>query len=253
MTETNVVSIVSSDDNGTSRSRLYAEAMPRPARRLTRDLILDCALDVTEKTATRPGKALTGASLGDALGVDRSAIWRHFEDKDDLLLAVADRMIGLALDGPDPQAGPRLRLEQLFASFMEVFERHPFVGAELGPRNFTRENGNRAWETIMSSLQELGVPSQNLVLEFRVFADVMVAMAAANALQQQRTREQRARGDAADRAAVYGLDRAEFPVTIAHLDSYVSVSDEEVARGFLRSFWEGVASYSGQGASSDRA
>lgn len=214
------------------------------APRLTRDLILDCALDITEKTASSPGKALTGASLGEALGVDRSAIWRHFEDKDDLLLAVADRMIGLVLADLDTELEPKQRLEQIFRSFIEVFGRFPFVGSELGPRNFTLMNGNRTWELILRSLRELGVPDARLVLEYRVFTDVVVALAASNALQQQASAEQIDKDRQRARTAVYALSSTEFPLIVAEIETYVSTTDEEIGLGFLRSFWAGIALYS---------
>lgn len=217
--------------------------LSRNTPRLTRERILDSALEVARRTESTTGKAVTGASLGAALAVDRSAIWRHFADKDDLLLAIADRMIGIVLAELGSIADPRERLEKLFEGFIEVFGRYPHVGAELGPRTFTRENGNHAWELVMSTLLEIGVPRRHLVLEFRVFADVMIALAASNALHLQRSREDRDRDESAARAAVYRLSGREFPVTVADIDAYVSIADEEIGRGFLRAFWAGIDRY----------
>lgn len=216
---------------------------PRTAIRLTRYLILDRALEVAEKTATKPAEPLTGAALGHALGVDRSAIWRHFEDKDDLLLAVADRLIGIVHSELDLSLPPKDLMENVFWSFNGVFARFPYVGSELGPRYFTAENGNRTWELILGSLQALGVPDEHLALEFRVFADVMVALAASNALQQQMTAERRERDISKARTAIYGLSADEFPIIVSGIERYVATSDEEIGRGFLDSYWAGIARY----------
>lgn len=217
----------------------------RNALRLSRTVILDRALQIAEKTDAQPGQALTGKSLGDALGVDRSAIWRHFEDKDDLLLSTADRIIGVVLDELPDAASPKERLEEVFRTFIATFGRYPFVAAELGPRNFTQVNGNTMWERIIADLQEMGVPQRDAVLYYRVFADVMIALSASNAVEQQRSDGERARDTASARAALAQLDPAEFPHTAGDLDTHLSMTDERVAEGFLSIYWAGIAALSG--------
>ncbi|HWI30050.1 MAG TPA: TetR/AcrR family transcriptional regulator C-terminal domain-containing protein [Microbacterium sp.] len=216
--------------------------MPRTSPRLSRTVILDRALEIAEKTDDQPGQALTGRSLGDALGVDRSAIWRHFEDKDDLLLAVADRIIGVILESLPPSASPQKRLEEMFRAFIRTFGRYPFVASELGPRNFTLVNGSTAWERIVAALLEMGVPSEDVVLHYRVFADVMIALSASKAVEQQRSAEERAREFAMARAALYQLEPEDFPHTMSAIDLHLSMTDEKVAEGFLAIYWAGVRS-----------
>ena len=53
---------------------------------------------------------LTVRSLGKELGADPTAIYRHFRDKDELVRAVLDKLIGDVVAAVDPEAGWRERL-----------------------------------------------------------------------------------------------------------------------------------------------
>jgi AcrR family transcriptional regulator len=62
---------------------------PERRRQLTRDALLDAALEVFVR------RGFSGASLdeiAETAGFTRGAIYKHFENKDDLLLAVYDRV-----------------------------------------------------------------------------------------------------------------------------------------------------------------
>ena len=64
-------------------------ARTRP-RGLTRDLILDQAVALIEREG--PG-ALSMRRLGSSLGVDAMAIYYHFENREELLSAIGDRLL----------------------------------------------------------------------------------------------------------------------------------------------------------------
>ena len=69
--------------------------MGRPAR-LTRPAIVEAATTLVRHGG--PG-ALTMKALGHELGADPSAVYRHVEDKDELLRAVGDRLLDGVVDG----------------------------------------------------------------------------------------------------------------------------------------------------------
>ena len=69
--------------------------MGRPAR-LTRPAIVQAATTLVERGG--PG-ALTMKALGQALDADPSAIYRHVENKDELLRAVGDRLLDGVVNG----------------------------------------------------------------------------------------------------------------------------------------------------------
>jgi len=78
-----------------------------PPRQLSRAAIVDACLQLLER-APGDGRALTLRRVGAQLGVDATAIYRHFRDKDELLRAVGDRIHERVLEGgPGPDAGWR--------------------------------------------------------------------------------------------------------------------------------------------------
>ncbi|MFL0409915.1 TetR family transcriptional regulator [Microbacterium paludicola] len=70
--------------------------------RNTRDGIIDTALRLLEETGLPD---LSMRRLAGAIGVQPSALYWHFENKQSLLAAVADRIVGAA--GPAPTTGDR--------------------------------------------------------------------------------------------------------------------------------------------------
>jgi len=62
----------------------------RSQRPLTRALILDGALELIEENGP---DALTMRRLGSTLGVEGMAIYHHFENRDELLSAIGDRLL----------------------------------------------------------------------------------------------------------------------------------------------------------------
>ncbi|MBU3868839.1 TetR/AcrR family transcriptional regulator, partial [Streptomyces sp. 4503] len=67
----------------------------RAGSHLTPDAIIDASLRIAARGSE---DAFTVRRLGEELGADPTAIYRHFRDKDELLLSVADRTLGEVLD-----------------------------------------------------------------------------------------------------------------------------------------------------------
>jgi AcrR family transcriptional regulator len=80
---------------------------PRRSRGLSHERILDEALALVDE---RGLTALTTRALGQRLGVDPTAVYRHFRNKDELVNALADRIVGSGArppDGSDADGSPR--------------------------------------------------------------------------------------------------------------------------------------------------
>ncbi|MFD8982275.1 TetR/AcrR family transcriptional regulator, partial [Streptomyces sp. NPDC059564] len=67
----------------------------RAGSQLTPDAIIEASLRIAARGSA---DAFTVRRLGEELGADPTAIYRHFRDKDELLLSVADRTLGEVLD-----------------------------------------------------------------------------------------------------------------------------------------------------------
>jgi AcrR family transcriptional regulator len=69
----------------------------KPARqRLNREVICAAALELAAESGSAD---VSMRALGDRLGVDATAVYRHFADKDDLMRAVGDRALAPATKG----------------------------------------------------------------------------------------------------------------------------------------------------------
>ena len=55
---------------------------------LSREVIIEAALNIGSKEG---GSALTFSRLGKELGADPTSVYRHFRDKDELVVALTDR------------------------------------------------------------------------------------------------------------------------------------------------------------------
>lgn len=90
---------------------------PSTVRRpLTRERILDAAIDLIERDG--PG-ALSMRRLGSALGVEGMAIYHHFGGRDDLLAALAQRLLE-PLAELEPESDWRLACGQFATRLREI-------------------------------------------------------------------------------------------------------------------------------------
>lgn len=210
---------------------------PGTAPRLSRERILDAALQLSEQRPEHPAETLSGQSLGNALSVDRSAIWRHFAHKDDLLLAVADRLLGVVLAEMDVSADPYGRLASLFRTTIEVFRRYPRVGGQLASRTIMGENGMRVAELMIGVFVETGSDPSSAVLAYRVFVDTGLSYAAMSAQHSVRPRGAASREATEYAVAIARLDPARFPQLRAHAAELLAIQDEVVADQLLASLW----------------
>ena len=122
--------------------------MGRPAR-LSRDAICDAAMELLGQSGAAD---FTLRSLGRELGVDATAVYRHFEDKDDLLIEVGDRSMAPVTRGfrtTDNAVADIKRLcKRLRATLIENPVVLPIVAA--GPTR--RNNELRITEILLDAL-----------------------------------------------------------------------------------------------------
>lgn len=225
------------DPRGADGRSVAADVPGRPPVRLSRDVILEAALRIGEQRTDHPAQVLSGQSLGAELAVDRSAIWRHFSNKDDLLLAVADRLLGLVLDEVDLSGGPRQRLSALLRTTVEVFVRYPRIGGQLGSRTVAGPHGMRVAEEMIGVFVEAGMSGPAAVLHYRAFADLglaYAAMCAQHSLRPGGTMHREAQEYA---VAIARLDPTRFPLLTAYGAELLAVDDTQVADVLLDLLW----------------
>lgn len=109
--------------------------------------------------------AMTMRALGDEMGVDATALYRHFPNKDSLISAMVDWFMGQALERAElPAKSPRDRVHTVAIAMRETFRCWPQIGLEL----FSSEGGSAAnaieySRVAVDALRGLGLENDELV------------------------------------------------------------------------------------------
>ncbi|MQY06700.1 hypothetical protein ACRB68_47950 [Actinomadura sp. RB68] len=127
--------------------------------------------------------SLTFRRLGTELGVDHTAVLRHFGDKDDLLLAVTDRLLAESLDGFAPSPEWRRTLTDLARRVRRACRVHPHAAALVAGRTARRDAEFAGAEIVIGALRQAGLHGREAASCYRALVDVALAYSAFEAVQ----------------------------------------------------------------------
>jgi AcrR family transcriptional regulator len=140
---------------------------------LSKELILDAALTLID----RDGEAeLTFRRLGAELGADPTACYRHFRNKDALLLALGDRLIGEAIGSVPDGLDWRETVRRSSRAVYDALRRHPRL-AVLVSVSTQGEQEARGIEQMLGALAEAGLETEQAVDVWHAIADTVLAWA----------------------------------------------------------------------------
>ncbi len=133
-----------------------------PRGTLSRGLLLDTAMEIVDIGGVG---GFSMRALGARLSIDPTAVYRHFRTKNELLEALADRVV--RGDEPLPHTGdPRADLRETFAQLRRSLLRHP----TLAPIVLRRPPGGEAsWERTnhaIGLLRDAGMPDRDAANAF---------------------------------------------------------------------------------------
>lgn len=182
-------------------SSTAARRGPRKVR-LDADLIIAAGLEVAreERSSTFSAKL-----LGQKLGVDPSAVYRHFRNKDELMSAFLDALYQRAVDRvtADPEDW-RERLIQLAEMMLHEFVEHPSIAVEAMTITTHRDGEYAFIECILDALTRAGFSPEQVVRSYALVSSHILSMAS---------------GIALDRTGYNDEDRAANPVDEADPES----------------------------------
>ena len=185
---------------------------PAPRADLSRARILDAAQALIEREGD---SALTFRRLGAELGADPTAAYRHFRNKDELLLALGDRLLGEAVDptiaAVPPDAGWRTLLRLSAHGLRNTLVRHPKLASLISVRITQGEHEAMAIERGLAALAETGLPTREIVAIQRAFADTILAWSAFSASFEALPAEAKARDAAAWVTTYRQLPAEQYP------------------------------------------
>jgi AcrR family transcriptional regulator len=176
---------------------------------LSEDVIVDCALRLVGQHGP---DALSVRRLGAALGCDPRALYRSFHDTDDLLLAVADRIIGEAMAGFDSDGMDWLDgLREMGRRIHRGYRAHPRIAALAAFRVTRRAHEFRAVDTGIGLLLRGGFDPADAVRLYSVFVDTVLGHAALDASYLALPDARRAADDRAWGETYAGLSEGGHP------------------------------------------
>ncbi|MGX9782527.1 TetR/AcrR family transcriptional regulator [Janthinobacterium lividum] len=171
---------------------------PRRADSLTRDTIIDAAIDLLD-TAGEGG--LTFRALAARLATGAGAIYWHVADKDDLFTAASDAIVARAMDAVLQCETPQAGIRAVALAMFEAMDAHPWLGSAL-----SRAPGQlptvRILERLGRQVDALGVPQDRQWLAACTLLNYLLGVSGQNAANAAIAREK-------------GLERAHFLDTMA--------------------------------------
>lgn len=152
--------------------------MRRTRGSLNQQVILDAAFAVTERGGI---EAVTFQALGTELGAHPTAIYRHFRDKDELLLAMIDALHAQVLAGlPGPTGDWAADLAAVAHRTHTVFLRYPSIAAHAY-RTARRAHEFRVVDRIIGCMLRAGLDGAEAARCYRVFGDFVLGYSALDA------------------------------------------------------------------------
>ncbi|MER6423116.1 TetR/AcrR family transcriptional regulator [Streptomyces sp. NPDC001137] len=142
---------------------------------LSEELIVATALRLIEEHGA---EALSVRRLGRALGADPSSLYRYFRHTDDLMLAIADELIGRTLRSWRPTGDWRADLRDLGLRMHAGALAHPRAAVLSSYRVTGRAHEIQAVETILGVLRDAGFPDPDAVRIYHAFVDQSLAFGA---------------------------------------------------------------------------
>ncbi|MFZ4721359.1 MAG: TetR/AcrR family transcriptional regulator C-terminal domain-containing protein [Ilumatobacteraceae bacterium] len=185
--------------------------MARPAT-LSRDRIVDAAVAL----ATREGAdALTVRRLGEQLGCDPSALYRHFTNAEALHRAVGDHFLADVDVAPRPREGWRTAVRRLCIELRHAQLRQPKLAAFVRAAPTRLGNELAITEALLRELRRGGFRAAAAVRAYHSLIELTVGSAAIDAPLAALASNDRAATYDRWRADYGALDPAQFPASVA--------------------------------------
>ncbi|MCY1139430.1 TetR/AcrR family transcriptional regulator [Actinoplanes sp. Pm04-4] len=170
---------------------------PRRSDALSRERIVEATIQILDSEGE---SALTVRAVTARLSTGRGAIYHHVTNKDDLLAAAADGVIGPVLAGTAGDDDPRRAIRALTLGIFEAIDGHPWVGAQLN-RDPMQIAVLDIWKNLGGRLHALGLSGKALTDAGAALVNYVLGAAAQHAAGARRAADDAARQDYLDRLA----------------------------------------------------
>jgi AcrR family transcriptional regulator len=151
-----------------------------PSRRGLRRGTLTSEVILAESLRLLDSDGIEGFSLpklGRALGADQTAVYRHFASKDDIVLALADRLIEEALVGFEPQDCWVDTLTDLAKRLRHTYLAHPAAASIASYRTTQGPAELRGVNILIGAMLKAGFEGAEAALMYRAVGDFALSWA----------------------------------------------------------------------------
>ncbi|MBF6537187.1 TetR/AcrR family transcriptional regulator [Nocardia farcinica] len=204
-------------------SPVAAARKRRPRGMLSPDRILDAAMGIIESDGS---DALTFRRLGTELGVDHTAVLRHFRGKDELMLALADRLLAEALEGVEVSDDWRATLTDLAQRVRLACRAHPQLAVVVSGRTTRRTSEFQGAEIVIGALLRAGLEGREAASCYRALVAVALSYASVEATVMALPSEARAGDREAWSNEYLALSPTRYP-SIAAVAAHLADVDED--------------------------
>ncbi|MFF4256595.1 TetR/AcrR family transcriptional regulator [Streptomyces sp. NPDC001663] len=173
---------------------------------LTREQIIEAAVEIS--TAEGPA-GVSFRALGARLGVVATALYRHFRDKDELMLALADQIFVEIADRFTPSGDWAADLRRLALLGREVGRRHAVTLAWLGYRNTGGPGDEAVALATLRLLLDAGLSEEQALFHYELYTDTVMGLLTVDAMRASLGEDIRRKDDAALAALYVNIARNE--------------------------------------------
>lgn len=195
---------------------------------LSQEAIVSCALELTQREGAA---ALTLRRIGQELGVDATAFYRHFRDKDELVLACMDRIIETSYEHIEPRidgADWRTIVSEVAWESWRTCAVYPAIYSVAFARTTGGPGERRMVELLLNAIADLGLEREHTVRLYRCFVDSVLGMCGMRAAMLGLPEDVREK-DATAWSRIYAvLPQVSYPATRAHAEELAAITDDSI-------------------------
>jgi AcrR family transcriptional regulator len=178
--------------------------------------------------------------LGRALGADPTAVYRHFASKDELILAIADRLIQEAIDGLTPSECWVETVIDTTRRLRRTYQAHPAAASLCSFRTTQRPAEFRVVDALLGAVFQAGFEGFEAAVVYRSIGDFALSWCGGEASFRAQPEPLQALDRGAWTQAYRAVERAEYPSIWRVRDELALVSDDDIFDSILATVITGL-------------